>query len=264
MKRRNLITTVQILLFLLACGLWQAAVFFFPHVKFVAGSPFSIAMELKDLILHGGFFYHMWITAKEAILGLIIGTLIGTSVGLALWSSVSAAKIFHPFIVILSAVPVFAFAPLLIVWFGIGIKMKIALAAISTLAIAITQSYKGAMLISKSYFDFLEALAVPKWKIFINVVAPGSIDWIFASIRLNIGFALLGAFIGEFIASDCGLGHVILRASSLYDIPRAFAASIGIVFLAAVLNYVGFQLEKKRHQIIQIFTVPYVLWKPRG
>ena len=97
-------------------------------------------------------------------------------------------------------------------------------------------------------------------QIFFKVVIPGSLDWMFSSMRLNVGFGLLGAFIGEFIASDKGLGYLILRASALYNVPRALAAAVGIAVLALLLDWGARWIEKHRHVVVQLISVPRLLW----
>lgn len=89
---------------------------------------------------------------------------------------------------------------------------------------------------------------------------PGSMDWVFASMRLNAGLALLGTFIGEFIASDRGLGFLVLRASSLYDVPRALAASLFIVALAVLFDFLGTKAEQHRNTIIRIICLSRLTW----
>jgi NitT/TauT family transport system permease protein len=78
--------------------------------------------------------------------------------------------------------------------------------------------------------------------------------------RVNIGLSLLGAFIGEFIASDRGLGYLILRASNLYNVPRALAAGVGILILAIGLEALGRAIERKRYVLVQLISVPRILW----
>jgi NitT/TauT family transport system permease protein len=89
---------------------------------------------------------------------------------------------------------------------------------------------------------------------------PGSVDWVLNSMRLNIGFGLMGAFIGEFIASERGLGHLVLKASGLYNVPRALAATLGITLLAWVLDLCASEIEKRRHALVQVLAVPRRLW----
>jgi NitT/TauT family transport system permease protein len=104
-------------------------------------------------------------------------------------------------------------------------------------------------------------MKAPRSLIFIKAIIPGSLNGVLQSMRLNIGLGLLGAFLGEFIASQAGLGYIILRASSLYDIPRAYAAAIGIGILALVFDRVAALVEDKSLRIVEIVSVPRIAWK---
>src|SRR5207244_2386651 len=147
--------------------------------------------------------------------GLLIGTIIGTTFGLSLWYSDVAARAIRPFVIGLGTVPVFAFAPLMIIWFGIGLGMKVAMATFATVFFAFSQSYFATKEVATEYVDFLSGMGATRRQIMLKAILPGSITWVLGSMRTNVGFSLLGAFIGEFIASDRGLGFLILRASSL-------------------------------------------------
>ncbi len=213
------------------------------------------------MLVDDGLAWHFLVTGIEAVVGLTIGTLIGLGFGLSLWFSDRAARISKPFVIILGSLPIIAFAPLMIIWFGIGIEMKIALAALSTLFIAFNQAYRGVRSVSDSYVDVMRGMNAPRRQTFVKVIIPGSMDWMFSSMRLNVGFGLLGAFIGEFIASDKGLGYLILRASALYNVPRALAAAAGIAVLALLLDAVGSWIEKHRYVLVQFISVPHILWR---
>ncbi|KHE93640.1 MAG: ABC transporter permease [Candidatus Scalindua rubra] len=231
------------------------------NIAFFFGTPTAILTELKKLIIEDGLHSHFFITGSEAVVGLIIGTIFGSLVGLLLWYSETATEIARPFIIAVGTLPIFAFAPLMIVWFGVGFKMKVAMAAFSTVFVAFNQANKGANLVSSEYVDTMKGMNATRYQIFSKVIVPGSIDWVLSSMRLNVGFGLLGAFIGEFISSDKGLGYLILRAGGLYNIPRAFAAAIGITILALILDALARYIERNRHLIIQWISVPRLLWK---
>lgn len=249
------INIIRIVILLLFLAVWQIVGNISDGIFFFIGSPFAVSKELFKLILYERFFYHFFITGSEALVGLLIGTILGSFVGLLLWFSEGLNKIAKPFIIGFGTLPVFAFAPLMIVWFGVGFGMKVAMAAFSTIFVAFNQANKGAKMVDSKYIDMLKGMNASRFQIFKLVIVPGSIDWVLSSMRLNVGFGLLGAFIGEFISSDVGLGYLILRAGSLYDIPRAFAASIGIIILALLLDYAAGLVEKKRHYIIQFTSV---------
>jgi NitT/TauT family transport system permease protein len=85
----------------------------------------------------------------------------------------------------------------------------------------------------------MKGMKADRWRTFVIAVVPGSLDWVFSAMKLNAGLALLGAFIGEFISSNIGLGYLVLRASSLYNVPRAIAASLFIAALALLFDWVS-------------------------
>ena len=260
MREHARILGYQIILALTVMIAWEGIGRVSSFWRFLIGTPSAIGQEFWDLAVNHALWEHFAITGSEAILGLLSGTVIGSCTGLLLWYSETAARVARPFILALGSLPIFAFAPLMIVWFGVGFGMKVALAAFSTVFVAFTQSYRGATLVAGEYVDTLRGMNASRAQMFRKVIVPGSIDWVLASMRLNVGFGLLGAFIGEFIASDRGLGHLILRAGGLYDVPRALAAGIGIIVLAIGLDTIARAIERRRHVVAQVFSVPRVLW----
>jgi NitT/TauT family transport system permease protein len=251
---------IQTLIILLFALIWEGLGRSSKNIFFLIGTPLAVAGEFWQLLIAGNFIGNFFITGAEAVVGLLIGTLIGTVLGLSLWFSESAAFIAKPFVTALGALPVFALAPLMIVWFGVGFGMKVAIAVFSTVFVAFNQAYKGANSVALEYIDTLKGMNASRSQIFQKVIIPGSLDWVLSSIRLNVGFGLLGAFIGEYISSNEGLGYLILRASNLYNIPRAFAAAIGIIALALILDNIAQFIERRRYTIVQWISVPPQLW----
>ena len=260
-RARPLGTQILIAASLLAA--WETAGRLSVSFMFMLGTPSAILGEFVRMLVDEGLAWHFLVTGTEAVVGLTIGTLVGLGFGLSLWFSDYAARIARPFVIVLGSLPIIAFAPLMIIWFGIGIEMKMALAALSTLFIAFNQAHRGVSSVAETYVDVMRGMNAPRRQTFVKVVIPGSMDWMFSSMRLNVGFGLLGAFIGEFISSDKGLGYVILRASALYNVPRALAAAAGIAILALLLDAFGGWVEKHRYVIVQFISVPRPLWRNR-
>jgi NitT/TauT family transport system permease protein len=263
MIRRVRIVAYQIGITVVTLAVWETVGRLSHFWRFLIGTPTAVFRELWDLMIHHSLWEHFVVTGSEAILGLVIGTLIGSASGLLLWYSDITARIARPFILALGSLPIFAFAPLMIVWFGVGFGMKVALATFSTVFVSFSQGYRGATLVANDYLDTLRGMNATRKQIFRKVIVPGSIDWVLGSMRLNIGFSVLGAFIGEFIASDRGLGFLILRAGSLYNVPRALAAAAGITVLAIGLDALGRAIEYRRYALVQFLSTPRVLWSER-
>ena len=244
---------ISLVIFILLLVVWQLL----SHSQsfhFLFGSPLAIWQSLWTNLLHGTLLYDTFLTGVEGISGFVIGIVLGTIAGFLLWYSEFLAAVSKPYITVLGAIPVFAFAPMIIIWFGVGIPMKIALAAFSVFLISLTQSYQGAKNVNKEEYKLLKLYGASRFQILQKVIIPSSLSWVFASMRLNIGFAILGAFIGEFISSDAGVGHFMLTAGSLYDIPSVFAGGVMLVLLSLLLTWVVTLVEKKRLKIISIIS----------
>lgn len=204
--------------------------------QFVFSTPEKVAQTLAHLLYSGDLLRHASITVFEALIGFVLGTTGGALIGLSLWYSRTVAKIAHPYISALGSIPIFALAPMIIVWFGIGILSKITLAFLSTVVVAIVQSYQGAMQVEPRILKLMQVLKATRTQVFRIVVVPSSLIWVINAMKLNIGLALLGAFIGEFISSEQGLGYMIVRASGLYDMSTVLAGVFTLICIALLLT----------------------------
>lgn len=207
-----------------------------PERQFIFSSPEQVSAAFIRLALSGELLRNAGVTVMEAICGFILGTTCGAILGLSLWYSKTIARIAQPYITALATVPIFALAPIIIVWFGIGIVSKIALAFISTVTVAIVQSYQGAMSVEPRYLRLMQVVNATRMQIFRFVVVPSSLIWVINAMKLNIGLALLGAFIGEFISAEEGLGYMIVKASGLYDMATVIVGVIALIVIALSLN----------------------------
>lgn len=171
-------------------------------------------------------------------------------IGLGLWYSKLAFVMARPYVIGLGSAPIFAFAPLLIIWFGTGMFSKVMVAALSTVFVALMQSYTGASEVSNDYLRLMRTFGATQGQTFRKVVAPSSIVWVLSAFRLNVGFAILGAFIGEFISSSSGLGHLILVASGLFDISLMLCGVVLLSGLAFVLYFLVGQLEPRLKRFV--------------
>jgi NitT/TauT family transport system permease protein len=175
----------------------------------------------------------------------LLGTTCGAAIGLSLWYSRVVAAVAKPYIGALGSIPIFALAPMIIVWFGIGIISKIMLAFISTIVVAIVQSYQGAVSVEGKFLRLLKIMGASRFQTFRIVVLPSSIIWVINAMKLNIGLALLGAFIGEFISAEQGLGYMIVRASGLYDMATVLVGVFTLIAVALVMTALIEQIERR-------------------
>lgn len=218
--------------------MWLVAVRLDPRLSFFIGSPTKTGRYLFDRILDLSLLRDAFVTLNEAVFGFLLGSVVGTTVGLLLWYSRTVFQIARPYVLALGSAPIIALAPLIIIWFGTGFLSKVMTAAFSTVFVALLQAYSGASDVQRELIRLFNAFRATKLQIFRKLVIPSALSWVIAGLRLNIGFALLGAFVGEFISSSNGLGHLILVASGLFDISLVLVGLLSFVGIALFLNWV--------------------------
>ena len=234
----------QLLILVVLLGLWEYATAWNRQAAFLFGSPSAIGGFLVTMWQDGSLLRDTWVTGLETILGFLIGNILGTVLGLSLWYSRFVSRVVQPFIIALGSIPIIALAPIVIIWFGTGLASKIAMSTLSVVIVALVTSYKGAMSVDPDQINLMRTLGARKGQIFRKLVVPASITDIFVGMKLTVGFALIGAIIGEFMSSSEGLGHAIFKAGSLYIIPKVFAALVATIALALVLAWAVGRLEQ--------------------
>jgi NitT/TauT family transport system permease protein len=180
----------------------------------------------------------------EAILGFVIGTIFGSLLGLALWYSVFVARLVEPFIVAINSVPKIALAPIVILWFGTGLVSKVALSVSLTAIVALIAAYQAAKDADVDLQSLLISMGANKHQVFYKAVVPSTLPAIIATFRINVGFGLVGAVVGEFISSQRGLGHMIYNASALYDLNSVWVGLFTLMIVGFVLYYVIDMVER--------------------
>lgn len=244
MKRKAFNIVLGLLPLVVFLLLWEFVLSISEKNIFLFSSPSRIIQSFLENIKNGILIQDTLITGQEALYGFLIGNVFGAIIGLSLWYSKRIADLTRPYIIAIGAIPIFAIAPMMIMWFGTGLYAKVMMAALSTVIIAITQSYEGARQVDIQQIKLFRSFGASRPQIFLKLIVPSSLVWLFNSLRLNIGFALLGAFIGEFISADKGLGHRILKAGATYDVSLVLSAIILFIFLALLFSGAIYILEK--------------------
>ena len=244
LRDAGLVLLCQIVLLVVLLGAWEYVTAQSKTTAFLFGSPSAIFGFLVTMWRDGSLFRDAYVTGMETVLGFLMGNVLGTVLGLSLWYSRFVSRVVQPFIVALGSIPIIALAPMVIIWFGTGLASKIAMSTLSVVVVALVTSYRGAMSVDPDQVNLMRTLGASKWQIFRKLVVPASLSDIFAGLKLTVGFALIGAIIGEFMSSSEGLGHAIFKAGSLYIIPKVFAALVVTIALALFLTWVVGKLER--------------------
>jgi NitT/TauT family transport system permease protein len=226
-------TQVGILIGVIA--LWQVAADRGWIDGFFWSKPSAIYTTLITFFTDGDAFVDIGFTFRSTIIGFLIGTIAGSLLGLSFWWSRNYAAIAQPFVICFESLPKLALAPLVILVFGMGLASKVAIATALTLVVSTLTAYAGVKAVDPDQERLFYSLGASRMQVFRKLIVPFCLPWIISVLRVNIGLALTGAIVGEFIASQHGLGRQILYAGQTYDIALVWVAVLVLSTLAIVM-----------------------------
>ncbi|MGA7488673.1 MAG: ABC transporter permease [Xanthobacteraceae bacterium] len=202
---------------------------------FFWSQPSAIAQTMGIFFSTGDAWTDISFTFRSTIIGFLIGTTAGSLLGLSFWWSRNYAAIVQPYVICLESIPKLALAPLIILVFGIGLASKVAVATALTLVVSTLTAYAGVKALDPDGEKLFYSLGASRMQVFRKLVIPFCMPWVISVLRVNIGLALTGAIVGEFIASQHGLGRAILYAGQTYDIALVWVAVLVLSTLAIVM-----------------------------
>jgi NitT/TauT family transport system permease protein len=216
-------------------ALWQMAADYGWVDGFFWSKPSAIFATLITFFTDGDAFIDISFTFRSTILGFLIGTTAGSLLGLSFWWSRNYAAIVQPYVICFESLPKLALAPLVILVFGLGLASKVAIATALTVVVSTLTTYAGVKAVDPDQEKLFYSLGASRLQVFRKLVVPFCLPWIISVLRVNIGLALTGAIVGEFIASQHGLGRQILYAGQTYDIALVWVAVLVLSTLAVVM-----------------------------
>jgi len=239
----------------LVLAAWQLVVVLMPRLRFFISEPTEwIPMILSELS-KGGLFPYAILTLREMLIGLLIGLASGAFVGFVASLSTNFSRAVRPYLIGMTAVPLFVLAPAFILWFGVGIKMKIAIAAASCFPVVATYIHDAAVDAKDTYFAYLRSAGAKLGSLFRFLILPSSIKGGFNCLRFAAVAALIGAFLGEFIAASEGLGYYIIFQASRYRVAEVLVG-VAVLFLVALcVDFVSRVLSKNSNKIISFLNL---------
>jgi NitT/TauT family transport system permease protein len=213
--------------------------------EFFISRPTVVAERFTALVTSGRLFYHGGITVVETLAGFFAGAVTGVLVGLLLGRNEGLARLLDPILVAINSLPKVALAPLFIMWFGIGIGMKIILTATIVFFLVFINTYNGVRAVDTELIEILRLMGARERHLIVKVIVPSALQWVFAGLQLSIPYALIGAVVGEIMAANRGLGFLLQDAAGQLDIGGVFAALLGIIGLALMLQWAVRLCEKR-------------------
>ena len=207
--------------------------------------PSAVAERLYELFSSGDIYPHLWTTGQELVLGYVIGVSGGILAGYALGRSPRLASIFEPYVMAFYGIPKIALAPLFIIWFGIGIWSKIALAGIMVFFLVFYNVYTGVRSVDRELVNLTLVMGANQRQLTYHVYLPAAAPYVLLGMRMAVPYSVIGVIVGEFTSSTQGLGLFIHEASSTYDPAGVFAGIVILLAFVVVANVLAGRLERR-------------------
>lgn len=234
----------RLLIFAVLMAAWEAGVRYKLIDPYFTSQPSEIVKRLHEWAVGGQLVQHVPITILEAFLGFVIGTAVGGLTGFIFGWFEKVADLLDPFIIAIYSLPKVALAPLFILWFGIGIETKIILTATIVFFLVFYNTYAGVRDVSRELVDIVRLMGAGTLQVLWRVVLPSALTVIFVGLRVSVPYALIGAVVGEMMASNRGIGFLLTNSTGQFDTAGAFAALVLLVIISTFLNGMIVALEK--------------------
>lgn len=221
--------------YVLAFVLWQVVTSVFAVPTFILPSPLAIIHRAAEVPHMLGS--NLWVTLVEVVVGFAIGAAVSIPLGVVLVYSQIMERVIYPFLVAFQATPKVALAPILVVWFGFGPSSKIVLALVTAAFPIVINTVIGMNQTPREMVQLMRSLRASPWQVFAKVRLPLAAPYIFGGLKIGITLAVVGAVVGEFIASNSGLGYLLLTANNNLDTPMLFAVVVILAIMSSILFY---------------------------
>jgi NitT/TauT family transport system permease protein len=222
-------------------------------ISFFFSTPAAVVTRIWTWFVQGTIWRHLWITLAEAALAFAIGSLAGIVIGFWFARKQLLAAVFDPYVKAANALPRVVLAPIFTLWFGLGIWSKVALGVTLVFFIVFFNVYQGVKEVNATVLANARMLGMNERQLLRHVYLPSALSWMFSSLHTSVGFAVVGAVVGEYLGSAGGLGYLIQQAEGVFDVAGVFAGMIVLAAFVLVIDW-GVTLVERR----------LLVWRPEA
>jgi NitT/TauT family transport system permease protein len=226
-------------------GVWQAAGNAGLLNPLYMPTPLQIWRALAELFGDGRIWPHIEATFTAALAGLALGIVVGIVLGVIAALARPVAELLEPVMLLLNAIPRVILAPLFVIWLGIGIASKVALAFILVAVVIFFTVFTGIRQVDRKLVERIVTLGGNRWDLLRHVYLPSVAAWVLGNLKVAVGFAFTGAVVGEFVAASRGLGYLLSFAQSTYNAALMLAIVLLIMAVVLVIFALAGRLEKR-------------------
>jgi NitT/TauT family transport system permease protein len=241
----GIVLSVLLLVVLLAA--WELSVSWFEVPAYLVPTPSAVVVGLWRGFASGIYLFHLKVTLVEIVLGFLAGSALGFLLGALIALNRTVAYFLQPYVLVFQTIPKVALAPLIVLWFGLGITSKVVSAAIICFFPVMVNTITGLNAADRERIDLLRAMGASRFQIFRMLRLPAAGAFIFAGLEIAVTFALIGAIVTEFLGAEAGLGMLMQSMNFTMDVAGSFSV---IVVLSAVGVVLTFAITLLRRRVI--------------
>ncbi|CBS86926.1 ABC transporter permease [Azospirillum lipoferum] len=212
---------------------------------FFFGTPGAVLARTWADFASGVIWYHLGITLLETALAFVIGTVAGIAFGFWFARAPLVSLVFDPYIKAVNALPRVVLAPIFALWLGLGIWSKVALGVTLVFFIVFFNVYQGVKEVSPVVLANARMLGASSRDLFRHVYLPSALSWVFSSLHTAVGFAMVGAVVGEYLGSAAGLGYRIHQAEGVFDTVGVFSGMLVLTIFVVLIDSAVTMIEKR-------------------
>jgi NitT/TauT family transport system permease protein len=247
---RTTLLLLQVLVAVVLIGIWQIGAtvpigetYLLP--QFFFSKPGDVVARIYKLFATGVIWRHLWITLAESMLAFVIGSVGGVLIGFWFARKPLIAAVFDPYVKMINALPRVVLAPIFTLWLGLGIWSKVALGVTLVFFIVFFNVYQGVREVSPAILANARMLGMNERQLMRNVYWPSALSWMFSSLHTAVGFAVVGAVVGEYLGSAAGLGYLIQQAEGTFDVAGVFAGMFVLAAFVLVIDWIVTLVERR-------------------
>ncbi len=212
---------------------------------FFFSTPVDVGARIVKWFTEGSIWYHLGITLLEASLAFVIGSVGGVLIGFWFARKPLVAAVFDPYVKMANALPRVVLAPIFALWLGLGIWSKVALGVTLVFFIVFFNVYQGVKEVSPTVLNNARMLGMSERQLMRHVYWPSALSWMFSSLHTSVGFAVVGAVVGEYLGSAAGLGYIIQQAEGVFDVAGVFAGMFVLAAFVIAIDMVVTAVENR-------------------
>tara|TARA_B100001167_G_scaffold190183_1_gene156361 strand:- start:385 stop:1248 length:864 start_codon:yes stop_codon:yes gene_type:complete len=200
-------------------------------------NPYDVFMRLVSYFINGRVWPHLFMTTQEILAGFVLGSVLGLGFGTLVSESDIARKVIMPYIIVTQALPKFALAPMLVIWFGFGMAPKVIIAALIAFFPLVENTYMGLTTTPQPQLELFRALRASRITTLLKLRIPHAVPAIFSGFRVALMLSLVGAVVAEYVGANQGLGALIIVSQGTLDTELMFVAFVILTVLGLCLDW---------------------------